>query len=323
MKIKFYGTRGSVSIAGPQAVKYGGNTTCLRIESPCLPPKHWLAIDAGTGIFPLGNDTFKPENGGIETLTILFSHYHHDHILGLFLCPLTFMKKVKINCYGPIDNEKGPADMLKDMMRPPYFPVDFAEVASHFSAKGIDHMPGMCLLVHPTGGVRLLKIDELELLEQKSPTQIPFRDGKYAIQECLVIKMFRANHPERTVSYRFEERPTGKTFVFLTDHENTDGLPGALVAHLKDADLLVIDSQYTREKYDRMTAGFGHGTPDYAVKLAIKVKAKALGLTHHDPSSSDQAIDGIVEAAKQAANEEETKYDGEIFACADYQTVEL
>jgi hypothetical protein len=79
--------------------------------------------------------------------------------------------------------------------------------------------------------------------------------------------MIKTAHPEHTISYRFEERPTGKTFVFLTDHENTDGISNALRDHISGADLFIGDAQYDRPTYEARTAGYGHGTGEYVTRL--------------------------------------------------------
>jgi ribonuclease BN (tRNA processing enzyme) len=145
--------------------------------------------------------------------------------------------------------------------------------------------------------------------------------SKFPLHECIVIKMVYTNHPERTVTYRLEERATGKVFVFLTDHENMAAIPLALRRHLQDADLLVMDSQYLPKTYEDFTAGFGHGTPNYCVDTAFAVKAKKLGLTHHDTQSTDDQVDEILCVAQAEARQ--IGYSGEVFACADYQSVEL
>jgi len=137
----------------------------------------------------------------------------------------------------------------------------------------------------------------------------------------LVIRMVRTNHPERAISYRFEERPTGKVFVFMTDHENTDGVSGDLRRHLQGVDTLVIDCQYPRWKYDKFTANFGHSTPDYCVRLAAETGVRELGLTHHDPLSTDEDVDKILEEARVAANNR--GYTGPISALADFTEIEI
>lgn len=331
MKVTLYGTRGSTAVAGLQFAKYGGNTTCLRIESACLPPETALVVDAGTGIVPLSQTLLKT---GIKRVILPFTHYHHDHTQGLLLAPITFIKGIQIHAFGPVEDSHGIKDVLKTLMKPPLFPVDFAEVASHFVCEAIESVNAMMLVIHPKGGSRLMWLDQFERLVNDGQ-QIYF-DGEraYDVNECLVIKMLRSNHPERTVCYRFEERPTGKVFCFLTDHENTDALPSALKRHLAGADLLIQDSQYSRAVYDARTAGFGHGTPDYCVEVAIAVGAKRLGLTHHDLVASDEDVEAILAYAKNALQLLEAIKDkadksvfsiteDNIFACADYQVIEV
>jgi ribonuclease BN (tRNA processing enzyme) len=151
---------------------------------------------------------------------------------------------------------------------------------------------------------------------------VPFEPRlKFALDECLVIRMHRSNHPERTISYRFEERPSNLTFAFATDHENQDGLPTRFITHLRDADLLVMDSQYTRETYEQRTAGWGHGTPDHCARVAKAAGVKALGLTHHDPASSDAQVEAIVETARKLLHEQGVSTP--VFGCRDYLTVEV
>lgn len=317
MKVVFYGTRGSTPISRPDSIEFGGNTTCVRVDSCALPEGQWLVIDAGTGIVPLGSDALKTN---VQSLLIFSTHYHHDHTQGALMCPLTFFKDRRISWFGPKENGVGPHEMMTAVMRPPYFPVDFPEVSSHFTCKAIDHPGGKVIAIHPQGGLKPMTVDEFERAELSDSKQLPFgRCGRYAIEECLIIRMLKTNHPERTVSYRFEERATGKVFVFLTDHENTSGLPSALRAHLAGADLLVMDSQYSREKYDKITAGFGHGTPDYCASTASEVGAKRLGLTHHDPMSSDEAVHAIVEHAAHCLQ----GADIEVFGCHDYMELDL
>lgn len=299
MRVSFYGTRGSCPVAHSSKVRYGGNTTCVRVESPCLPDGHWLVIDAGTGILPLSTDFI--ESGGKE-VTLLQTHYHHDHTQGLVLSAFPHLKDVPVNIYGPKDQGVGPREVYQTLMQSPYFPVDLHEVGSHIRCFEIVHPNSTLLVIHPEGGWRMLTTEAFERLV-KDGSQIPFLQGmKFDLSACLVVNMHRSNHPERTISYRFEERPTGLVFVFVTDHENQDGIPTRFSAHLKDAGLLVMDAQYTREKYDQITAGWGHGTPNHTARVAKAVGAKALGLTHHDPASSDALVDEIVQTARNILN---------------------
>lgn len=320
MLVQFYGTRGSIPIAGRDSVVFGGNSTCVHVKSSCLPSDHWLVIDGGSGMVPLAR---KGVQAGVKEVSILFTHYHHDHTQGLLLSPWLYKKEIVLNLYGPLEHKVGPVQVLERLMDPPLFPIAYAQVSSHVRGRGFEHPPGVVIAVHPVGGVKVMPVDELERAESSTSNgQLTFSGkGRFAVGECLIVRMFRSNHPERTICYRLEERPTGKVFVFLTDHENQEGTPADLRRHLANADLLVMDSQYPRAKFDKETAGFGHGTADYCVSIASEVEAKRLGLTHHDPFSTDTDIEAIMrEGLKQAGL---LNYTGEVFALRDYQEVSI
>jgi ribonuclease BN (tRNA processing enzyme) len=148
--------------------------------------------------------------------------------------------------------------------------------------------------------------------------------SRAALEESLVIRMHKTVHPEYTVSYRFEERPTGKVMVVLTDHENTDSLPLDLRNHIRGADLLVQDAQYDRSQYEASRAGFGHGTGDYAARVMKETGAARLGHTHHDPSADDDQVEAIVAESRAWLRSNGAPAQAEnVFACADYQEIEI
>lgn len=93
MKIKFFGTRGSIPISGKKSARHGGNTTCVEVDSACLPKGTALIIDAGSGFVPASAELLKE---GVKEVVTLLTHYHHDHTGGLLLSPLTFIKSIKM-----------------------------------------------------------------------------------------------------------------------------------------------------------------------------------------------------------------------------------
>lgn len=318
MRIKTYGTRGSTPVARPEILRYGGNTTCLRVLSSCLPVDTALLVDAGTGIVPASFDLLKE---GVQRILLLMTHYHHDHTQGFPLAPHTYVKSVPIDVYGPREHGIGPRQALETIMSAPFFPVDYARVGSHITCHDMDTIGTDVLVIHPQNGARLVRLDEFEqLAEQGGMRNGP---GRIALDDCLVVRMHKTVHPEYTVSYRFEERPTGKVAVLLTDHENTDSLPRDLRTHLSGADLLIQDAQYTRRHYETSTAGFGHGTGDYSARVMKECGVGRLGQTHHDPMADDPGVDEIVDEARAWLVANGAASLGEnVFACADYQEIE-
>ena len=82
MKAKLWGTRGSLASAGPDTVRYGGDTAAVEVHGP---GSEILVLDAGSGIRPIGDQL----PAGTDRLDILLTHLHMDHIQGLgFFAPL-------------------------------------------------------------------------------------------------------------------------------------------------------------------------------------------------------------------------------------------
>lgn len=316
MKVQIYGSRGSLPISNRDSVDNGGNTTCLRVNSDCIPEGTALVIDAGSGFQPMSIDALKE---GTKEFVVLHTHYHHDHTQGFLIAPPIFMGHIPIKLYGPIQDGWGVKRVYKTIMQRPLHPVPIEMLLHHLIFHDIEHPGTKIFLVHPEGGVKFMDIEQYRRLTSKG-SMMPFKEGdKYSVDECLVITMHYAEHPEHTISYRFEERPTGKTFVFLTDEECRAALPQSLKDFLNEADLLIQDAQYCQEEYDSgAKAGFGHGTPAYVVTTAETCNVRRVGFFHHDPMSTDKRICMLV-AEGEAARSSEI----EIFACADYQTITL
>lgn len=315
MKVTFYGTRGSCPVASTANVRFGGNTTCVRLQSECLPVGMWFVIDAGTGILPLGQDFIRQQG---KALTVVFSHWHHDHTQGFPLSIFPYFKTVPVDLWGPYEHGIGARRVYEQIMKPPVFPIHFQEVASHINCHNLEFPNATLLLVHPAGGVCFIHKSEYERFVANH-RHLPFgRNQAFDAKECLVVRMHRSNHPEQTIAYRFEENPTGKVFTFVTDHEDQSGIPSSFRQHLANSDLLVMDCQYNHETYTKMTCGWGHGTPEYVSMVANEVGAKTLGLTHHNPGSDDAQVEAIVETAAQCLAGNIT-----VFGCRDYQEVEV
>jgi len=117
MDIKCWGSRGSISVAGGQYLKYGGDTTCIEVTAKS---GETIIIDAGTGIRRLGNSLI---DGNITKYYLLFTHAHWDHVLGIaFFRPLQF-GKVKIIIQDRKFLGLSTKDVLSEAMKPPFFPI--------------------------------------------------------------------------------------------------------------------------------------------------------------------------------------------------------
>ena len=75
-RIKFWGTRGSISVPGPGTLRYGGNTTCVEVRAD----GEIIVLDAGSGIRSLGISLAKEFGAEPIKLSLLITHAHWDHI---------------------------------------------------------------------------------------------------------------------------------------------------------------------------------------------------------------------------------------------------
>jgi ribonuclease Z len=299
LEIMMYGTRGSMPVAGPDFEEFGGNTTCLRIFSEAIPKDSALIIDAGSGFTKCSVDLMAK---GIFKINLLFTHWHYDHTMGIMSAPHTFDDNSDFKISGPEELKINTFGIFRRFISPPIFPVSFNKLRHRFRTKSFNEIGTEIILIHPEGGTNCIPIYIfMNLIKQGR--QMPFLENKfYDLKECMVIKMFKTEHPNRTISYRIEDHPSGKVFVFLTDHENTDTLSADIIKHAQGADLLIQDCQFDREQYKK-TAGHGHGTPDRCVELMRASNVKRLGLTHHSNHSNDEKIKEILNEAIRIARE--------------------
>ena len=196
---------------------------------------------------------------GPLNLTLLISHTHWDHIQGLpFFAPI-YESRCRLRIVGPSGECKSLVAALTSQMESTYFPVPFSKLPSH------------------------IEIEEL--------ADFHFTSGN------LRVSAQRANHPGATVGYRIVA-PEAQ-IVFLPDMEaHRDGEDRAMLDFIRDADVLILDSQYDRTEY-RKHVGWGHGCVDDSVRLALKAGVKKLILFHHDPDHDDKKIDAFVSHARR------------------------
>ncbi|MCK5087889.1 MAG: MBL fold metallo-hydrolase [Melioribacteraceae bacterium] len=128
MKIKFYGTRGSIPVSDPKFQKFGGNTPCVMISH-----EDQIGIfDAGTGIRNLGKDLIESRKENLNNIFIVFSHFHWDHIQGFpFFIPAYDPKReFTIATIGRTDKYFDLKSIFVNQMRAEFFPIPLAEMGA-------------------------------------------------------------------------------------------------------------------------------------------------------------------------------------------------
>ena len=133
MKIKFWGTRGSIPVPGRETSIYGGNTTCLQITTD----KTLLIIDTGTGVRKLGIELCKQTK--FKTINILYTHFHWDHVQGFPFFQPIFIPDFNVNIFGYVPKKQILSEIMQRQMNSPFCPVDFKKLKAKINIAAYDN----------------------------------------------------------------------------------------------------------------------------------------------------------------------------------------
>ncbi|HVE62834.1 MAG TPA: MBL fold metallo-hydrolase [Mycobacteriales bacterium] len=291
MKIRFWGTRGSIATPGPATVRFGGNTSCVEVRSDA---GAIAVLDCGTGARLLGQAlvTEAAEGGEPASGSLFIGHTHWDHIQGLpFFAPL-FVPGNDWHIYGPRGLGQSLADTLSGQMQHAYFPVSIDDL-------------GASVTFH-------------DLVE-----------GRFDVGD-LAVRTHYLNHPALTLGYRIEVDGVSVAYASDHEpHDRALAAGGDLCANpgdaghvefLRGADVVVHDTQYLAEEY-AAKAGWGHSTLEYVVDAARLADVRELVLFHHDPVRDDDAVEAMVRRAQAYAAA--VGYAGSVVAAAEGMTIEV
>src|SRR5229473_427984 len=129
MRLRFWGTRGSIATPGPGTNHFGGNTSCIELTSDA--GAH-IIMDCGTGARLLGNQLIANTIGPVSA-AILFTHTHWDHIQGFPFFAPAFEPRNTIAVYGPEGGRRSLHDTLARQMELSYFPVELSQLPATLS----------------------------------------------------------------------------------------------------------------------------------------------------------------------------------------------
>jgi phosphoribosyl 1,2-cyclic phosphodiesterase len=271
MRLKFWGTRGSISTPGAETVRYGGNTPCIEVR---LSTGELIILDAGTGIRNLGEQLI--ESGESIKAVLLISHPHWDHIQGFPFFKPAFISGNEITIVGGETGKVTLQKMISDQMNKVYFPIQLNELKATLKFKPVKEES-----FEAFGAT-------VETLYVNHPT--------FAIG-------YRITHGGKTLVYISDNEPFDRRVaeairnvedVILEKYTVAKGDPNQRVFDfVRDADLLIHDATYTPEEYvDRV--GWGHSHYLFTLKVAAEGNVKRLVLFHHDPAHGDDKVDDIL-----------------------------
>jgi phosphoribosyl 1,2-cyclic phosphodiesterase len=257
LRVKLWGTRGSVPTPESATSRYGGNTPCIEITAI---DDNRIILDAGIGLHWLGRELIEDGFGrGRGEAHLLLTHTHFAHIQGIPFFSPAMVPGNHFIVYGRGSGHDSLDDLLRKQMDNTYCPVP------NFLGGGI--------------GARM------ELREIDA--------GDFAIGSTQVSARL-VNHVVNAHVFGLRLDSAGGSLAYLPDVEylkkedRDDALDLA-----RGVDLLIHDAHFTGAEYGQMQ-GRGHCSADDAVALAIEAGAGRLLLFHHHPDRSDSDIDEMV-----------------------------
>ena len=209
MRIRLWGTRGSVASPGADTVRYGGNTACVEVRTESA----LIVLDAGTGIRPLGVQ-LRGYSGRID---LLLTHLHLDHLQGLGFFEPCFRPDVELHIWGPASPTADLGERMARYLSPPLFPVRLRDLGSHVVLHDV-----------PRG---------------------PFQVGDAVVHGRPVIHPgptvgYRIEDASGSIAYLPDHEPALGTSTFPLTPDWTSGHDLAA-----GADVLLHDAQYTADEY--------------------------------------------------------------------------
>lgn len=296
-KVKFRGVRGSFPVADKSFLQYGGNTSCVEVYVG----GHLIILDAGTGIVNVGDELMEkyiassitPEERNPIRATLLISHIHQDHLLGLTFFKPLHIKSTVLEIFGPGSKSSDLAKNLSDLIFGKTFPLDLGDIACKLDIHNI--CEGQCIV----------------LKKDKAPKFVPLN---YEPEEDDVLISYYKSyvHPQDGVMiYKISYK--NKSMVYATDKECYLGGDKKFIRFAKNCDLLIHDAQYTTEDYLNPYSpkqGFGHSTFDMATESMKQSGAKNLVFFHYEPGYDDVKLNRIKEHYSSNFKNVQFSYEG-------------
>ena len=294
MKIRFWGTRGSLPISltapdirgkliaalsgaigraldTPEKISdyvdndlgfdvrgtFGGHSSCVEL----ITGAEHVIFDMGSGARALGQSflqRFGP--GNPQTYHVFMSHVHWDHIMGFpFFAPVYIPgNRIVIHgCHAVLE------EAFRRQQAPPSFPVDFSQLAAKVEFD----------VIAPNERHRIAGLDVTAKLQ---------------------------HHGGDSYGYRFEQQ--GRAIVYTTDseHQLTDiAERESFIEFFRDADLVIFDAMYSLADAVSVRADWGHSSNIVGVELCQAAHVRCLCMYHHEPAFDDTRIESVLQETRR------------------------
>jgi phosphoribosyl 1,2-cyclic phosphodiesterase len=270
MKVKFWGTRGSLPTPGRDTVRYGGNTPCLEVR---LARNNLVIFDAGTGIRGLGDALMA--GGESVKAYLLISHPHWDHIHGFPFFKPAFISGNEFTILGAQSRNVTLRQMIGSQMDKVYFPIQLNELKAKINFRPIRE-----------GSMQIFEATLTSIYVNHPAFALGFR---LSVGGHSLVYISDNEPFDREVARSVKNVDKGIVAKYMKEK----GDPNQRIFDFaRGADILVHDTTYTPEEYVNHV-GWGHSHYLFSLKVADEAGVKTLVLFHHDQTHNDDKIDEI------------------------------
>jgi phosphoribosyl 1,2-cyclic phosphodiesterase len=260
---------------------FGGHTSCVEFETGA---EQYFVCDMGSGARPFGAHVLARQSGRPAVVNIFMSHMHWDHIMGFPFFGPAYVPGTRLRFFGC---HPALEHALRRQQDPPSFPVPFSQLAANVEFVALN--PG----------------ETREVSGVKVTPALQFHSGD---------------------SYAFRFEREGRSFVYSTDSEHKledNRETQRIVAFFRGADLVIFDAMYSLAEAVSVKADWGHSSNVVGVELCQMAQVKKLALFHHEPANDDTAIERILKDARRLEELTRLAHRLEVIAAYDGLEVDL
>jgi phosphoribosyl 1,2-cyclic phosphodiesterase len=265
-RLKFWGTRGSCPVSGPEYQHFGGNTACLEV---CYDDTHFI-IDAGSGIRPLGNQLSYSQDTPIH---IFISHTHWDHINGFpFFKPLSNGNQ-PIIISSPLGSRRSTEELFHQLLSPEFSPIQFDKIKN-----------------------RVI----FQTIKEKTPIQMgPIVLDFHQTYHTDITLCFKIKTPHEVIGY-VTDNEMFRGYCGAIDKIPQELLEShfSLIHFLSECDVLIHEAQYLPQQYEKKI-NWGHSSLLNTIALIKESQIQQWFVTHHEPEHTDDDLKNLEKNTKK------------------------
>ncbi len=294
MKVRFWGTRGSMPVALTAAQireklvavlqgaagldlsdretvlayvdhrlgfdlagTFGGHSSCVQIDTGGA--EH-VVLDLGSGARPLAGHFLGRAGKAPQVYHVFLSHLHWDHIMGFPFFTPAYIPGNRIVIHSCHEQAEF---ALRRQQEPPSFPVGFDQLGAS------------------------IEFDTLQA------------GRSYAIAG-MTVRALKQFHTGDSYGWRFEQG--NKCVVYSTDSEHRVedlAMRQTFADFFRNADLVIFDAMYSLADAVSIRADWGHSSNIMGVELCQLAQAKRLCLFHHEPAADDTQIATVLNETRR------------------------